>query len=158
MGKSEKSEPVTPELRRRGNSCRHSIGHLREELSPQVVGVSHESLGVGVFSGEVVGEIGVVSVGHPTVGVVPRHPVSGGSGRHFLRRGWSLWLRQASAFAEKRRRRWWEEEAKRQQKGCRFSGRRVWEKAGAKSHGWICWIVAASELKVEWQDWKWKPG
>ena len=74
MGKSEK--PVSPELRGSGNFRRQSIGHLREELSLQVLRVSHESLGVGVFSGEVVGEIGVVGVGHPTVGVVPRHPVS----------------------------------------------------------------------------------
>lgn len=41
-----------------------------------MVSVSHESVGIRVFLVEMVGEIRVVGVGHPTVGVLPRSAVN----------------------------------------------------------------------------------
>lgn len=72
----EMNRPGSPRLRRSGNLGRHSTRHLGEEPPLQNLCVGHESFGVQVFSAEVVGEIGVVGVGHPVEGILQRNAMN----------------------------------------------------------------------------------
>lgn len=147
------SKPGPPTLRRSGNFCGHSTSHLREEFALQLVGVSHESFSVRVFSAEIVGKIWVVGVGHPMVRVLPRSSVSRDLEWDFLR-DWrrrkrnlfGLWEVAPSA---ERRESWRErvgEEVKRQGKGRRFDGQ-LGAKESWKSH---------HDHAMEPGNWNWK--
>lgn len=107
-------EPATPSLRRARNLGGNSSGHLRQKFLPEAVRVGHESVGVGVLLAEIGREIGVVGVGHPMVGVVPRHPVNRNLEWDFLRRR-RWWCNDGAGFAERTG-----EEAKRLRNERRF--------------------------------------
>lgn len=66
----EKSRPGSPRLGGSGNLSGISVRHLGEEALLQNLSVGHESLSIQVFLTEIVGEIRVVGVGHPVVGIL----------------------------------------------------------------------------------------
>lgn len=84
-----KDEPWSPTLRGSENLCGDTGFHLGDQVTPKGFCVGHESLSVGILEMEVVEEICVVCVPHPTVRVLSRDAVScGGEGNLFRDGRW----------------------------------------------------------------------